>query len=464
MKQGFKYFTGIIVLIIMVLVSCKIVHPYEQPTAATAGLYRDQATTDTTTLASLPYTEMFSDTILQGLIREGIAQNLDLKVAYTRIQQSQAYYEQNRAAFQPTLNANVGVTRLRLSEAQGFGRTNTTQYQLGVSSSWEADIWGRLKSSRKAGLATLLQTEAAVRAIQTNIVSDIANNYYTLLALDQQLAITEQTVSNWDTTVTTMRALKEAAIVTEAAVEQSNAQRYAVEVTIPDLKQSIRETENALSVLIGRPPAAIKRSQLYGQQTIALLQTGIPAQLLANRPDVQQAEYAYRNAFELTNVARAALYPSLSITGSAGITSLTLANFIVFDPGALVASLGAGLTQPIFNRRLNRTNLIVAQAQQQASLFNFRNTMLIAGQEVSDALSLHSTALEKMTVRTNQLTALQRSVEYTQELLKNGFANYTEVITARQSLLAAELGRVDDQLQQLQATVNLYRSLGGGWK
>jgi multidrug efflux system outer membrane protein len=464
MKQGFKPYTGIVVLTILVLVSCKVVRPYEQPTVATSGLYREQATNDTTTLANLPYTEIFRDTILQGLIREAVAQNLDLKVAYTRIQQSQAYYEQSRAAFQPTLNANAAVTRFRLSEAQGFGRTNTTQYQLGVSSSWEADIWGRLKSSRKAGLATLLQTEAAARAIQTSIVSAVANSYFALLALDQQLAITAQTVNNWDTTVTTMRALKEAAIVTEAAVEQSNAQRYAVEVTIPDLKQSIRETENALSVLIGRPPAHIERSRLYEQQPIDSLQTGIPAQLLANRPDVQQAEYAYRNAFELTNVARTAFYPTLSITGSAGISSLTLANFIVFDPGALVASIGAGLTQPIFNRRLNRTNLIVAKAQQQAALFGFRNTLLTAGQEVSDALSLHTTALEKMTVRTNQLTSLQKSVEYTQELLLNGFANYTEVITARQSLLAAELGRVDDKLQQLQAIVDLYRSLGGGWK
>ena len=408
MKQGFKPYTGIVVLTISVLVSCKIIRPYEQPTVATTGLYRDQATNDTTTLANLPYTEIFTDTILQGLIREGITQNLDLKVAYTRIQQSQAYYEQSRAAFIPTLNANAGVTRYRLSQAQGIGNTKSTQYQLGVSSSWEADIWGRLSSSRRANFAALLQTEAAARAIQTSIVSTVANSYYTLLALDQQLAITEQTVSNWDTTVTTMRALKEAAIVTEAAVEQSAAQRYAVEVTIPDLKQGIRETENALSVLIGRPPGTLNAAGYTSSNHLILLQTGIPAQLLANRPDVQQAEYAYRNAFELTNVAHAAFYPSLSITGSAGISSLTLANFIVFDPGALVASIGAGLTQPIFNRRLNRTNLKVAQAQQQAALFDFRNTLLIAGQEVSDALSLHTTALEKMTVRTNQLTALQK--------------------------------------------------------
>ncbi|HEY0059265.1 MAG TPA: TolC family protein, partial [Flavisolibacter sp.] len=311
-------------------------------------------------------------------------------------------------------------------------------------------------------LASLLQTEAGARAVQTGIVSGIASLYYTLLALDQQLIITRQTVRNWDTTVTAMRALKEAARVTEAAVVQSEAQRYAAEVTIPDLVQRIRETENALSILMGAPPAGVNRGRIDEQPTIALLQSGIPAQLLANRPDVQQAEFAYRYAFELTNVARTAFYPALTISASAGLSSLTLGNFL--SPGSVAASIGAGLTQPVFNRRLNRTNLIVAQQEQQAALLGFRNTLLLAGQEVSDALSLHTTALEKISVRTLQLTALQRSVEYTQELLRNGFANYNEVITARQSLLAAELGRVNDRLQQLQATVDLYRSLGGGWQ
>lgn len=463
MKKFFICYKGILVITILLSFSCRVIRPYERPVVVMPDAYRGQTNSDTTSVASLPYTEIFGDTVLQGLIREGISQNLDLRVAYTRIQQAQAYYEQSRAAFLPDLSANAGITESRLSDVQGFGiRSHLTQYQLGISSSWEADVWGRLKSGRRANLAALLQTEVAARAIQTSIVSAIANNYYLLLALDQQVAITEQTVQNWDTTVVTMRALKEAARVTEAAVVQSEAQRYAAEVTIPDLKQNIRETENALSVLLGRPPGAIERSRLDRQQPFARLQIGVPAQLLANRPDVLQAEYAYRNAFELTNVARTAFYPSLVITGTAGLSSLSLANF--FNPGSLAASIGAGLTQPIFNRRLNKTNLVVAQAGQAAALFSFKNALLVAGQEVSNALSLHSAALEKMTVRTKQLAALQKSVDYTQELLRNGFANYTEVITARQSLLATELGRVNDNLQQLQATVNLYRSLGGGWK
>ena len=241
---------------------------------------------------------------------------------------------------------------------------------------------------------------------------------------------------------------------------QSEAQRYAAEVTIPDLRQQILETENALSILLGNDPAAIRRGNITEQQTLSVLQTGVPAQLLANRPDVQQAELQFRNNFELTNVARASFYPTLSITASSGLSAFNFANFL--SAGGFGASIGAGLIQPIFNQRNNRTRLLVAEAQQQGAFLNFQNTLLNAGREVSNAVSLHQTALDKMSVRTNQLNSLQLSVEYSQELLRYGFANYTEVINARQFLLQAQLGGVNDRLQQLQATVNLYRALGGG--
>ena len=346
---------------------------------------------------------------------------------------------------------------------QGFGiRNSANQYQLGISSNWEADLWGKLSSTRRASLASLLQTEAYARAVQTSLVANIAGYYFTLTALDKQLAITELTVRNWDTTVQTMNALKEAAIVTGAAVVQSEASRYAAEVTIPDLKQDIRETENALSILIGRAPGSIVRSRIDDEKLLPLLQTGVPAQLLANRPDVQEAEYNLRYAFEQINIARSYFYPALTITGSAGISSLTLRHF--FDVGSVFASLAAGLTQPIFNKRQNVTRLEVVQAQQQEALLNFKNTLLNAGAEVSNAVSLYQAAADKINVRTNQLNALEKSVDYSRELLRYGSANYIEVIQARQSLLFAKLSRVNDRLQQLQAVVNLYRALGGGWK
>ncbi len=447
--------------ILVVLGACDVAKTYKAPKEVSANLYRNGGNTDTTNIGYLPYKEVFTDTILQGLIGIGIQRNLDLQIAYTRIQQAEAYYIQSGAVLLPTLNSNSGVTVSKLSEAQGFGfRNNATQYSLGVSSSWEADLWGRLRSNRRANFANLLQTQAAARAVQTGLVSSIASFYYTLLALDQQLVITQQTVYNWDTTVNTIKELKKAARVTEAAVVQSEAQRYAAEITIPDLKQRILETENALSILLGNDPAAIRRGNLTDQQPLTVLQTGVPVQLLANRPDVQQAELQFRDNFELSNVARASFYPTLAITASTGLSALTLANF--FSAGGFAASIGAGLTQPIFNQRNNRTRLAVAEALQEGSFLNFENILLNAGREVSNAVSLHQTALDKMLVRTNLLNSLQKSVDYSQELLRYGFANYTEVINARQSLLQAELGSVNDRLQQLQATVNLYRALGGG--
>ena len=449
------------VCLLVTLGACNVAKTYKAPEDVSPNLYRNNSNGDTTNLGFLSYKQVFTDTILQGLIGIGIEKNPNLQIAYTRIKQADALYLQSGATLLPALNSNAGITVSKLSEAQGFGiRNSATQYQLGLSSSWEADIWGRLRSNRRANLASLLQTEAAAKAVQTGLIAAIANFYYTLLALDQQLVITQQTVYNWDTTVNTIRELKKAARVTEAAVVQSEAQRYAAEVTIPDLKQQILETENALSILLGNDPAAIRRGKITEQQTLSVLQTGVPAQLLANRPDVQQAELQFRNNFELTNVARASFYPTLSITASSGLSAFSFANFL--GVGGFGASIGAGLLQPIFNQRNNRTRLLVAEAQQQEAFINFQNTLLNAGREVSNAVSLHQTAMDKMLVRTHQLNSLQLSVEYSQELLRYGFANYTEVINARQFLLQAQLSGVNDRLQQLQATVNLYRALGGG--
>lgn len=459
-KYSFNNYVAFVCLLVT-LGACNVAKTYKAPEDVSPNLYRNNSNGDTTNLGFLSYKQVFTDTILQGLIGIGIEKNPNLQIAYTRIKQADALYLQSGATLLPALNSNAGITVSKLSEAQGFGiRNSATQYQLGLSSSWEADIWGRLRSNRRANLASLLQTEAAAKAVQTGLIAAIANFYYTLLALDQQLVITQQTVYNWDTTVNTIRELKKAARVTEAAVVQSEAQRYAAEVTIPDLKQQILETENALSILLGNDPAAIRRGKITEQQTLSVLQTGVPAQLLANRPDVQQAELQFRNNFELTNVARASFYPTLSITASSGLSAFSFANFL--GVGGFGASIGAGLLQPIFNQRNNRTRLLVAQAQQQEAFINFQNTLLNAGREVSNAVSLHQTAMDKMLVRTHQLNSLQLSVEYSQELLRYGFANYTEVINARQFLLQAQLGGVNDRLQQLQATVNLYRALGGG--
>jgi multidrug efflux system outer membrane protein len=376
MKKIWMKYTILILLGSAVAVSCKVTKPYKAPVIHTDSLYRDVNTTDTTTIADLHWTQLFTDTILQKLIQEGIDQNINLKIAYARLQQADAYFVQSKLAFYPSLSVDAGVSVTRSASKTTGGSNSTTQYQLGASSSWEADIWGKLRSNKRANLANLLQSDANARVVQTGLIAAIADDYYSLLALDRQLQITQQTVQNWIATVEIMKSLKEADVVTSAAVVQSEASRYAVEVTIPDLKRGIRGTENALSVLLGRVPGPVERDSLASQQPISMLQTGIPAQLLANRPDVQQAEYNFRYTFELTNVARTYFYPTLTISASGGFNGNSLGN--MFNPGSMVGSLFAGLFQPIFSQGANRTRLKVAQAQQKEALLNFQQALLTA--------------------------------------------------------------------------------------
>ncbi|MBC8085060.1 MAG: TolC family protein [Hymenobacter sp.] len=497
-------------LLLPLLASCAALHPYGQPDAAAPTLYRGVNTTDTTSIATLPWRTVFADAQLQKLLEEGLNQNLDLRIALARIQRAQANLAQSRAAFLPSLssrasaslsessnsNASVGTITGTGTTGTGTGGTGTgtggtgtgtggtgtgtgtttgtsdpsgvvssrfsQQYLLTLSSSWEADIWGKLRSTKRSYVAALLQSEAYRRAVQTQLLADIANNYYLLLAYDAQLAITRQTIQNRIKDVETTKLLKNAAIVTGAAVAQSEANLYAAQVTIPDLERNIREVENALSVLLNRPPNGIERNTLDAQTQPALLQTGVPGQLLRNRPDVQQAEAAYRSYFELTNAARAYFYPAFTITANGGLTNATIQD--LFSPSAVFGTLVGGLVQPIFSQGINRARLRTAQSLEEEYRFTYQQTLLGAGQEVSNALFAYQTAGEKTAIRTNQLIALRRAVDFTQELLKYSSATYTDVLTSQQSLLAAELSSINDRLQQLQSTTDLYRALGGGWR
>lgn len=451
-----------------VFASCRITKPYESPELKTAGLFREQTATDTTTMATTPWQSLFADPQLSALIQEGLDQNLDLKNAVQNIIQAQATLQQTKAAFLPSLQGDANVTRAKQSEAglnfpPGINiNTLTNTFKAQLSTSWEADIWGKLSSTKRAALAGYLQNDAAKRAVQTQLIADIANNYYSLLALDQQLAITEQTLKSRIANVETMKSLKEGAVVNGAAVVQSEASRYATEVTIPDLKRTIRETENALNILLARAPGRISRGKLTDQNLSNDIKIGVPTQLLENRPDVQRAEYAFRNAFENTNLARTYFYPSFTITAAAGLSSLDIKDF--FDRSVFYNLVG-GLTQPIFNKGLNKARLTTAKSAQEQALNSFQKTLLVAGQEVSNALYTYQTAVEKEESRAKQIAALVKSVDYTQELLRYSSAtNYTDVLTSEQGLLAAQLSGVNDRLQKLQAVVNLYRALGGGWK
>jgi multidrug efflux system outer membrane protein len=468
MNRYYLKYTFLLFVCIGAFLSCKVTKRYQQPNANAINLYRDQNSGDTATIATIPWQTFFADTVLKGLINEGLNQNLNLKIAIQKIAEAQASLRQSKAAFFPNVNGNASVARSKQSLASldfppgTVINTVTTTYQLGLTASWEADIWGQLSSAKRVAFANLLQTDAAKRAIQTQLIADIANNYYTLLALDKELEITNTAVQYRIKDVETMKALKEGAVVTGAAVVQSEANRYSAEVAIPDILRSIRETENALDLLLGRPPGPINRIKLDDEPQTNTLQTGIPAQLLKNRPDVQQAEYNFRSAFENTNLARTYFYPAFTITASGGFSNLKLQDFFI---NSIFYNIAAGLTQPIFNQGINKARFKIAQAQQLEAMYNFQQTMLTAGGEVSNALYAYQSAVDKDGARSKQIAALVKSVDYTQELLRYSSAtNYIDVLTSEQSLLAARLNGVNDRLQQLQAIVNLYRALGGGWR
>jgi outer membrane protein, multidrug efflux system len=461
--------------------SC-VTQKYQQPGMAVHGqLFRDTAATnvsvsdsanlaDTLSLADLSYTQLFTDTVLQNLIAEGLRENYSLKTAVQRINEAYAGFRQSRAAFWPSLDGGANVTHNKQSLAAqnlppnfiGTFPLSITSYQLSLSTSWEADVWGKLRSAKKAAFASWLQSDAAKRAVQTQLIANIAGYYYQLLSLDQQLKITEQTLKNRKEDVESMKLLKENAVVTGAAVVQSEANRYAAEVLIPDLKRSIRETENALSILLARVPGTINRTSLSEQTPHQALQTGVSSLLLRNRPDVQQAELAFRTAFENTNVARTYFYPQLTLTAQGGLSSIKIQDLFT---SSVFYNIVAGLTQPIFNKGQNKARLAVAKAQQQEAFYNYQQSLLNAGEEVSNALYAYQTALEKQASRTYQVSALEKAVDYTRQLMEYSSAtNYTDVLTSEQSLLLAQLNSVNDKLQQLQAVVDLYRALGGGWK
>ncbi|WP_256007602.1 efflux transporter outer membrane subunit [Pedobacter deserti] len=441
---------------------------YDLPSLNKNGLYRGSSGEDTASIAKLPWRALFTDPILQNLINQGIKNNFDLKRAVERIRIAEANLRQSSLAMLPNLSADASVTDAKQSRAAlnfppGINiNTETQTYRLQLNTSWEADIWGKLNSAKRSSYAALLQTEAARRAVQTQLVASIANGYFSLLALDKQLTITEQTIEIRKADVETMKALKEGAIVNGAAVVQSEANLYAAQVTIPDIKRNIRETENALSVLIGQSPQSIERTSLDEQRLYEDLKTGVSAQLLQNRPDIQAAEFAFRAAFENTNTARTFFYPSLTLTASGGLSTLELKNF--FD-NSIFYNLIGGITQPIFARGQNKARLKTAQAQQQIAFYDLQQNLLIAGREVSDALFAYETALQKELLRNQQITALTKAVDFTKELLRYSSAtNYTDVLTSEQSLLTAQISSVSDRLQRLQSTVNLYKALGGGWE
>ena len=459
------------VIVVFGLQSCQVTNRYKAPEIDTTGLYREMSLQDTTTIADIPWNQYFKDPLLQSYIGEALQSNYNMLIASERINQAEAALGMARAAYFPELALSAQVNQRRLSSADpltGMPKDKNTlgyhteNYSLGLVASWEIDVWGKLNRQKRAKFADMLNSYAGKNLVQTSLISSVANTYYALMALDEKLRVTEDMIVLMQDNLLTMEALKEGGLTTGAGVEQTRAALHNVLTTVPDLKSSIRQLENALSVMMGKKPGRIERSSLNKQDVPSQLAYGIPMQMLAKRPDVQQAEFSFRSAFELTNVAQASFYPAITLTsGTIGYaTTNTLSQF--FKPENLIANIIGGLTQPIFARKKLITQLKVAKAEQKAALYRFEQAVLMAGQEVSDIMNVYESSMQKNNNRHIQVDALKKAVEYNQELISAGKATYLEVITAQQALLQAQLDQANDRLQQLQATSDLYRALGGG--
>lgn len=446
--------------------SCKVTDTYQNPQVEQDrqdNLFRQKTSNDSISTANVAWNQIFTDQKLQNIINKTIQNNLDLKIALTRIQEADAVFKQSKLQNLPSLDGVASVTETKNSAAaQGgnFIMPDLLVYRLGISTGWEVDIWGRIKSLKRSAYAGFLQTDAARRAVQTQLVAQAANLYYQLVALDKQLEITKQTIELRKQDVETVEALMEAAYLTGADVEQSRANLYSAQLTVPDLEMQIQQAENALSILMNDNPHAIDRNSLDTQVVYSDLKTGVPVALLKNRPDVQAAELGFRQAFENKNMAMAQVYPTLNITGTLGLSSRTLENFFT---NSLFYTAGGTLTQNIFQMGNRKAQVKIMEARKMQAYYTFEQTLLTAGSEVSNALFSYQKAKEKESTRLLQIQSLEKAVEFNKELLTySSNTNYVNVLTSEQSLLAAKLAGVNDKLQQLQAVTEFYRALGGG--
>lgn len=416
----------------------------------------DIVSTDTTTIASIPWRDFFRDTRLQELIDTGLANNSDLKIASLRVTQAEATLSAARLAYLPGVSLNP---QGNISSYNGEKAVKT--YSLGLSADWEIDIAGKITNEKRGAFASLQQQKNYRQAVSTQLVATIANSYFNLLTLDEQLSISKRSLEAWDEIIRTLKARKKVGEANEAAVAQAEASRHEVEISILSLSQQLKTMENSLCTLLGRTPQTINRGDLKSQVFPDTLALGIPLQLLENRPDIRQAEYALQAAFHSTNAARAAFYPSLTLSGTIGWTNNSGAAIV--NPGNwLLNALGA-LTQPLFNRGRNVANLKIAKAQQEEALVTFRQKLLDAGAEVNDALSQWQNAQQRLDVSNQQIEALENAVKSTRLLMTHSDnSSYIEVLTAQQSLLSAQLTETQETFDKIQGIIKLYHALGGG--
>jgi len=459
----------LIFFVSFLVVSCHTRQNYQRANdVVDKKLFRtDALPKDSLSMANLSWKEIFTDAVLQKHIAKALENNLDIRIALQNIASAEAYLKQSKAAYQPTISVGPDYSFNTSSLNTQFGqivgeRRYINQFDITANLGWELDLWGKLKGQEKAQYAAYLSSVAAHQNVKSNLVASIATAYYQLLAFDEQKKIFSNTIEIRKKNLETTKALKEAGIVSEVAVQQSEALVYNAEASLVTLDVQIQLLENTISLLMGETSHEIERTSLSTQNFALNTDIGYPSALLANRPDVKQAEFNLMNAFELTNAAKAQFYPSLRITGSTGVQSVDIDK--LFSANSVFANVLVGLAQPILNKRQIRTNYEVSLANQERAYLNFRKTILNAGNEVSDALKMYNAQDQFIAFKKKELSAYDKSVEFSQELVNYGMANYLEVLNANVNKLNAEINIANAQYTKLQAGVELYRALGGGWR
>ena len=458
-----KSFNIIIMVSAAALLSgCGIYGKYERPEVDAAGIVRDVtsntdtlAVTDTTSFGNLPWKSVFTDPALQSLIEKGLENNTDLLNAALNVKMVEAQLMAAKLAFVPSFTFSPQGT---ISSWDGNKATKT--YSLPVNASWSIDLFGNLLNQKRSAQMALLATKDYQLVVKTNLIANVANAYYTLLMLDKQLEIVNNMVGLTKETWDMMKLQKDFKGGKETSVQSAEANYYSVLAQAADLKRQIRETENSLSLLLGQRAQYIERGRIDDQNLPVEFSTGVSLQMLNNRPDVHYAEMTLAQCFYNTQAARSKFYPNITISGSGAFTNSAGAGIV--NPGKWLLSAVGSLVQPIFQNGQLIAGLKVAKAEQEQAYNTWQNAVLSAGSEVSNALVLYNSSDEKSKLEAKQVESLRKNVEYTKDLFQSAGSTYLEVITAQQSLLNAELAKVQDDFYKMQAVVNLYYALGGG--
>ncbi len=450
---------------LLLLASCGLYNKYERPDVDTAGLFRDvQSDVDTLVtntdenFGNLPWREVFTDPQLQALIEKALENNTDLRNAALNVQMMEDMLKVAKLAFLPSVAVAPQGT---ISRVMTDGASASKTYQLPISASWNVDLFGNILSQKRSAQVQLLATKDYRVAVQTSIICGIANLYYTLMMLDEQLAIVTDMEGLVKETWDMMKLQMNLGRARSTSVQSAEASYYQVQAQGVDLRRQIREIENSMSLLLNEAGHRIDRGTFYNQSLPAKFAAGVGIQLLTNRADVHAAEMQLAQCFYDVETARSRFYPNITISGNAMFTNNLGA---VVNPGKWLLSAVGSLTQPIFQHGQIVAGLKVAKAKQEQAFNTWQNTILKAGNEVSNALLAYNSSQDKSVLDEKQVELYKQNVEDTRKLYTSKGTSYLEVIQAQSSLLNARISKVSDDFSKMQAVVNLYQALGGGSK